>query len=300
MPDAGLPDSGAPDAGVCQPANPSARVILQSIALYGGAGAQIAVTPEGTVFVAENLSTKRVSRVSPSGQYDVIVPPPLLGGVTGLAWDAPRDRLLIADGHANGNSGGTGADKVWAWSPDGGVETVIASVPNPAGIATSGNEIFVTSFSDRIVYRYTSAGAFIGPIGPTMAERPTAVVVARDGSLLVAGFAVQGQSAAGTRIYRITQAGVLSTFADPGIPDPHGLAVDPSGAVWASYYNSLRILRFDTDGGITSLPGGWIADDAVSGIGVDEKGALYFTVNGSRTTSSPALLKVPGATPICP
>lgn len=229
----------------------------------------------------------------------VLVPPPMLGGATGIAWDAQRARLLIADGRGNGNSGETGSKKVWSWDSTNGLQTFIASIANPVGIAVSGTDVFVASFADRPVYQYTATGTLVGALGPQLSEHPAGLIVARDGAVIVSGYALLNNTAFGTKLYRIDRGGQLTTFSNPSMSDPYALALDPSGTLWASYYNWNRIVRFEADGGFITHPGGWTSDDAVNGIGFDNAGSLYFTVNGGRTTSQPALLKVPGVGPRC-
>ena len=68
--------------------------------------------------------------------------------------------------------------------------------------------------------------------------------------------------------------------------DPHSLALDASGNLYATYYNGLKILRIAPGAASYAVfPGGGTGDDADNGIAVDAAGGLYTVVNGGRTTS---------------
>jgi streptogramin lyase len=294
LPDAGPGNSGAPG---CDASAPVRTVLKEPLALFGGAGAQIAVAPEGHVYVAENLREAggpRVTRVDPDGTSAVVIGPTELSGVTGVAL-ASDGTLFVADGAGNGNAGAARGDRVLRVSPGESV-AMFASVSNPTGIAIDSNgNVAVASWTDSRVYRFASDGTPLGALGPVIPNWPYGIVFDALDRLYVTGFGktpTWPANAYGTSVYRIDAAGQMDVFSMPGIEDPYALAVAPDGRLWASYYNGNKLLRFESDGSATTFPGGWTADDATNGIGFDSSGDLFLVVNGGRTTASAALLKV--------
>ncbi|HKV83339.1 MAG TPA: hypothetical protein VJN88_02205 [Ktedonobacterales bacterium] len=105
-------------------------------------------------------------------------------------------------------------------------------------------------------------------------SQPHAIVVGPDDNLWV-------PDEGGNRIWRITPAGVLTSFSipahaeNPGGGYPYGIAAGPGGAVWFTEVTGMRIGRLTMDGHITEfkLPGvNHIPSDIIDG----SDGAVWF------------------------
>ncbi len=274
-------------------------VFAEPISLFGGAGAMLAIDSEDNLYIAENYTStgSRVTRVAPTGIRSTAVTDGVIGNVTGLACDTAGS-VFIADGDGNGISNRPGTNHVWRLRPGETSPVLFASVANPTGIAIdSADDVYVASFTDRAIYRFHSSGAPVGRVGPVLTDRPYGIAVDSSGSVFVAGFGANSGKSGGTNTYRIDTSGVLSTFASPSLIDAYALAFDATGTLWASYYNSLKLLRVPAGSRYEVFPGGWTADDAPNGIAFDSRGALYVAVNGGRTTATAAVIKIAGAAP---
>lgn len=285
------------DAGVGR------TVLAEPIALYGANQAMIALDPLGNVWMAENYALQggpRVTQVLPDGGRVIRIPNTQLQNVTGLAFDL-QGNLLVSDGAGNGFAGNPGANRVLKLAPDGGL-SVFANLSNPVGIAVAANgEIYVASWSGKDIHRFSASGTDLGTFGSPFTDHPAGIAFDAQGNLFVGIFALNGTISGGSNIYRLDPQGQRTLFANPGLVEPAGMAFDPNGRLWVGYYDALKLIRFDPDGGSTIIPGGWTGDDAVNGVAVSPQGDVFLTVNGGRTTTGAALLRVRGAArPGCP
>lgn len=268
-----------------------------------GASPMLAVDRDGTVWVAENDTTAggpRVTQLFADGGRIERLDAGSLGAVTGLAFDQAGN-LYVGDGVANGLSGSAGQNRVMRRTPAGAV-SVFALVPNPTGIAVdSQSRVYVASWNDKAVYRFLPDGGPLGQFGPTMMERPAGIAFDPADHLYVGGMgALPTDNSGGQKIYEISPAGQLRVHGDPGIADAYVPSVAPNGRVWASYYNGLKLVRFEADAGFEVFPGGWTGDDAANGIAFNPAGDLFVLVNGGRTTATPAVVQIKGvAPPVC-
>jgi hypothetical protein len=296
----------------------TASAFVNQISLFpGGTGTGLAIDSKDNVYIASNATyddfgifllgsdpRAHVTKATPQGTMSIFVSEGVLGDVTGLAVD-PQDNLYVADGNGNGNNGSTPRNMVWKVSPQGTIAPFISGINNPTGLAfDSAQNLYVASFADRAVYKYSTTGAFLSVVTSGLPDSPYGVAVDKSGNLFIAGFGINGADAYGTRIYKITPQGQRSIFVDAGFPDPYSLVFDRIGNLYASYYNSLKILRIAPDGSFVTFPGGCIDDDAANGLAIDQHGVLYAQVNGDRTTEYPAVIKLFGIVPeqfsICP
>jgi streptogramin lyase len=277
-------------------------VVVSPISLYGGDAAGLSIEKNGDLYVAENVNRNInptgpfVLKVSRDGTQTVITPPGGFGDVSALALDK-RGNLYIADGNGYGGGQPPPLNQVWKMTRDGNI-TVFVSVNDPSGLAfdEQGN-LYVSSFSDGAVYKFSPEGQLLDtPLsGLGAQDRPYGVAVDETGNLYVAGAGSAFNR--GSRIYKVTPYSV-SVFVDAApLITPSSLVFDDAGNLYASYYDSLKILRIAPDGSYVVFPGGGIGNDAANGLAIDRQGDLFVSVNGGRTTTFPAVVKVTGLVP---
>lgn len=293
----------------------SSSVLLSPISLFGGDAAGLALDLQGNLFVAENVHPfipggPRVTKVTPLGTKTTVVPQGQLGDVTALAVDHAGN-LYIADGNGIGNGQPFPVNKVWKRDSQGNLTEFVSSVNNPTGLsiqyvggpavqaaAFPNFFVYVASFTDRAVYKYSYSGAFLGTVASGLPFAPYGIAFDSQGNLYIAGF---GAPANGTSIYKVTPTGDESVFFDAApLTSPASLVFDSQDNLYASYYNGLKIVRIAPDGTSVVLPGGCIGDDAVNGLALGDDLFVYAAVNGGRTTAQPAVLKLQGMVPPTP
>jgi sugar lactone lactonase YvrE len=302
---ASAPTTAAPGDRVC-----TETVVASPISLYGGKAAGLARDDAGNLYVAENANNLGivpdgpfVSKISPQGTKTIFAGQGLFGGVTALKFDA-YGYLYVADGIGNRyNALPPSRDLVWRVDPSGNATPFVTGIHNPTGLAfDSGGILYVASFDDRAIYKFSPAGAALGTFVAGLDFGPYGIAADDSGSVFITGF---GTSAPvqGTRIYQATALGEISVFVDAApLRSPADLVLDRAGNLYASYYDSLKILRVAPDGSYTVFPGGCPGDDAANGLALDEQhGLLFTTVNGGRTTAPPAVVKLTGIVTVgCP
>ena len=92
-------------------------------------------------------------------------------------------------------------------------------------------------------YRLGSVTARLPAPQPVLFAQPASIAAAADGTLVLA-------EAAANRIVRVTTAGVVTPLAT-GITNPYGIAVAPSGDVYATASDTL--VRIDASGRVTPV-----------------------------------------------
>lgn len=274
---------------------------VSPISLYGGQGAGLAISGK-TLYIAENVNSWPVKPQGPfvleveeNGDQNVITPPGLLGDVTALALDRDAN-LYVADGNGTGVGQPPGRNVVWRISRTGTVKAFV-SVNNPTGLAfDSMGNLYVSSFADGAVYKFSPTGQLLGvPLSNLTGNTlPYGLAVDRMDNLYVAG---KGNPV-GSKIFKVTPSAIVSVFVDAApLTSPSSLVFDETGNLFASYYDSLTILRIAPDGSYVTLPGGGIGDDAPNGLALDAGGDLFVSVNGGRTTNYPAVVRLRGLVP---
>jgi sugar lactone lactonase YvrE len=310
-PDSGAVDAsadctGAMDVVALDGASCTATVLVTPISLYGGKAAGLALDDTGNLFVAENPNNLDitpdgpfVSKVTPEGSRTIFAGQGLFGGVTALKFDA-HGYLYVADGIGSRyNALPAPRNLVWRVDPTGNATQFATNINNPTGLAfDSGGNLYVASFDDRAVYKFSATGTPLGAYVTGLAFGPYGITFDVSGNLFVTEFGFSTPTR-GSRISKITPLGQRSTFVDAApLMSPADVAFDGSGNLYASYYDSLKVLRIAPDGSYTVFPGGCSADDAPNGLALDQhRGILYTAVNGGRTTPAPAILKLTGIVP---
>lgn len=289
----------------------TATVLFSPISLYGGKSAGLALDRAGNLFVAENTNNLGVvpdgpfvSKITPDGSRTIFVGRGLFGGVTALTFDA-NGYLYVADGIGNPTyymgvgPAPTPRNLVWRVDPQGNATEFATNINNPTGLAfDSSGTLYVASFGDRAVYRFSPTGAPLGVFVSGLAFGPYGIALDASGNLFVTEHGTPAPTD-GSRIDKVTPLGQLSTFVNAApLRSPADLLFDGAGNLYASYYNGLKILRIAPNGSYTIFPGGCSGDDAVNGLALDRRaGVLYTAVNGGRTTPAPAVLKLTGIVP---
>jgi hypothetical protein len=293
--------ASAQSSGIC-----TQNVFVSPISLYGGMAASLALDAQDNLYIAENANNwgitpqgPLVSKVTPQGVKSIFVPQGILGDVTALAFDF-QGNLYVADGNGLGAEQPPANNLVWKIDPQGNATPFISAINNPTGLAfDAAHNLYVASFGDSSVYKFSSTGTFLGVATSGLPDAPYGIAFDSSGNLFVAGFGY----ADGSHIYKVTPAGEQSVFVDHG-GDAHSLVFDQKGNLYASYYNGLEILRIAPDGSFVTFPGGCSDNDAANGLAINQHGVLYTAVNGGRTTDYPAVVKLFGIVPeqfgICP
>lgn len=283
-------------AGAC-----SENQFLSPISLFGGDGAGLAVDPQGNLFVAQNVHPTIVGgpcvlKVTPLGAKTTVVPAGTLGDVTALAVD-DQGNLFVADGNGIGNGQPAAGNALWKVDPQGHMTKLISGIHNPTGLAFDydAHNLYVASYADSAVYRFSASGAPLGTAISGLPDAPYGITFDLDNNLYIAGF---GNPANGTKIFKVTPQGQLSVFFDGSpLTSPASLTFDRQQNLYASYYNGLKIVRIALDGSSAVFPGGCVGDDAANGLAFADEVFLYTAVNGGRTTIDPAVVKLQGIVP---
>ncbi|GAB3402767.1 gluconolaconase [Massilia agilis] len=236
----------------------------------------LAVDANGAVFVADGGDSNRIKRIGADGAVTTIA-----GGREGFA-DGPGAQAafntpsaLAFDSKGNLYVADTGNHAIRRIAPDGGVSTIAgngtagfadgkgdqARFNGPVGLAVdgAGNVFVADTYNDRIrriapdgsvttVAGAGHPGQADGPAGDAAFDTPTAIAVARDGTLYVAD---TGNNA----IRKIGKDGTVSTFAAapeeerrPILRRPVGLALTRDGYLYVAASSGGRILQLAQDG----------------------------------------------------
>ena len=200
----------------------------------------VAVGPDGSLYIADGSSNRRIRRVGPDG--------------------------IISTFAGTGNSG---------FSGDGG-PAVAADIDTPLQLAVGPDgSIYFSTFSrvrrigpDGIITTVagTGGGGFVGDGGPATAATLSSaqgLAVGTDGSLFIADLNNQ-------RIRRVSPDGIISTVAGDGsqafggdggqateapLYNPYGVAVASDGSLFIAEYGSHRLRRVGLDGIISTIAG---------------------------------------------
>jgi hypothetical protein len=203
----------------------------------------VAFGPDGALFIVDR-SAHRVRRVAPDGTVSTVA------------------------GTGEAGSGG-----------DGGPATA-AQLNLPVGVAVNGDDVFVTDSGNGSIRKL--AGGTLSTVATDFVD-PDSVVVAPDGSLLVAEYGAH-------RIRRIGPDGVTSVVAGTGaagfsgdggpatqaaMDRPDGLALAASGDLYVADTGNRRVRRIATNGTITTVAGSGDPSFAPEAVAVDATGKVF-------------------------
>ena len=117
----------------------------------------ITAAPDGSLYITdtairfgaqgpEHFGTDKIFRVAPDRTVSVALMTDSLGRPNGITWDRANDRFIVVP---------FGTGKVFAWKP-GQAPTTLATGPGQFdGVEVAGNAIWVSSWADSSVYRYS-------------------------------------------------------------------------------------------------------------------------------------------------
>lgn len=241
----------------------------------------VAIDANGNVYVADGGDSNRIRKISPDGVVSTVA-----GGREGFAdgagsaaaFHTPSALAVDRSGHLY--VADTGNHAVRKISPDGSVTTLAGSgkpgfadgkgaqaqFNGPVGIVVdkAGNVYVADTYNDRIrriapdgsvstVAGNGQPGTADGPALSAAFDTPSAIVVARDGTLYVAD---TGNDA----IRRIGKDGQVATIAAPAELDrqpllrrPVGLALTHDGYLYIAASSGGRILQLAPDGAYLAL-----------------------------------------------
>lgn len=261
---------------------------------------QIALGPDGNLWITLDGLTDNIARVRPDGTVDRFTSPAIVSPIGIVA--GPDGQLWVTEGDAVAHF--SPADPAGARRVD-----IAGLAPNRIAIGPDGN-LWVGS-GDSVV-RIRTDETFT-------AFRPTGLVSARgiaaggDGNLYVADFGgrqVVGVTTAGvaTDVFPLDEnpqeiaagpagqlavtmpSSLLGRFTPPArtvlntevtLTDPTGIAFAPDGAYWTGNFGGNTLTRLTPDGAATTLSG-FPANSGPRHLAVGRDGTLWVTLENTR------------------
>ena len=277
----------------------------------------IAVTDDGVIYVADAGDSNRIRKLAPDGSVTT-----LAGGLEGYA-DGPGAQAafntpsgLALDSKGNLFVADTGNNRIRKISPLGLVSTLAGSgtagyadgaaaqaqFDGPIGIAVDapGNVYVADTYNDRIrkiapdgnvsTVAGGGLGNVDGPAGSALFDTPCGIVVAADGTLIVA-------DTGNHRLRKIANGEVTTlpfVFPDEVNPadlrKPVGLALTHDGFLYVTELDRARVVQVAPDGRARVIAGGTpgYSDGAANarfnqttGVAIDRRGDLYIADSGN-------------------
>jgi len=155
----------------------------------------------------------------------------------------------------------------------------------PLGIAPgSDGALWFAEFNGNKIGRITTGGAIIEFTLPTASSGPFGITAGPDGALWFTEAAPLDGAAVphGSRIGRITTAGVIAEFTTPTASSgPFAITAGPDGALWFTEYPANQVGRITTAGVTTEFPVP-TAGSGPSAITAGPDGALWFNESGGN------------------
>lgn len=117
----------------------------------------IVAAPDGSLYITdtaikfgakgpEHVGTDKIFRVAPDRKVSVALQSDSLGRPNGITWDRANDRFIVVP---------FGAGKLLGWKPDQAPTTLGTGPGQFDGVEVAGNAIWVSSWADSSVYRFT-------------------------------------------------------------------------------------------------------------------------------------------------
>ncbi len=249
-------------AGTNQPVNMRASLFNQGNLDVGAGTAQLTVT-----IVQPDTSTPQTSQ---------LVVQPLLSGpplknIGGMVYDAQGIAYAI----------NAGDRKIIRIAPDGS-SSIVVTLPQsftspalsvvPVDLAMDRQGIFYVLNQSSEIFKVTPAGAITRIRTNLSAQR--GIDVAPDGSLYVTD-ATAGSYA----LYKVSQAGVLTTLAQAGLSAPRGIATGIDGSLYVSNFGNSTIAKVSPDGRVMPFVTSGLSQP--QGIVSDSAGNLYVANSGA-------------------
>ena len=117
----------------------------------------ITAAPDGSLYITdtairfgakgpEHVGHDRIYKVAPDRKVTIALESDSLGRPNGITWDRANDRFIVVP---------FGTGKFFGWKPDQAPTTLGTGPGQFDGVEVSGNAIWVSSWADSSVYRYT-------------------------------------------------------------------------------------------------------------------------------------------------
>jgi len=303
-----------------------------AVSAFIGQAGNITVDPAGNLYIWD-ATDSRVRKVNTAGIISSVTATigqlKEIEGTGGLATDSAgnlyigdRQSYVVRKVDTSGVMTTIAGNGAAGFSGTNGNGSQATGVPicSPSGVAAdrAGNVYFGSSICGTVrkvdtagvLSTYAGGSTFDGSLGA-----PWGLAMDNSGNLYVCDDAV------GTRVYRVTPDGAITTIAGNGtngfsgdggpaisaqLFEAHGVAVDAAGNVYIADTSNLRVRRVDTNGIITTVAGGPnTSPNEVEGgpptgvnvgamdVAVDSSGNLYI-YGGNRVYKVTGLT---GATP---
>jgi uncharacterized protein (TIGR03437 family) len=303
-----------------------------AVSAFIGQAGNITVDPAGNLYIWD-ATDSRVRKVNTAGIISSVTATigqlKEIEGTGGLATDSAgnlyigdRQSYVVRKVDFSGVMTTIAGNGAAGFSGTNGNGTQATGVPicSPSGVAAdrAGNVYFGSSIcgtvrkvdTSGVLSTYAGGSTFDGSLGA-----PWGLAMDNSGNLYVCDDAV------GTRVYKVTPDGAITTIAGNGtngfsgdggpaisaqLFEAHGVAVDAAGNVYIADTSNLRVRRVDTNGIITTVAGGPnTSPNEVDGgpptgvnvgamdVAVDSSGNLYI-YGGNRVYKVTGLT---GATP---
>jgi sugar lactone lactonase YvrE len=278
----------------------------------------IAITNDGVIYIADAGESNRIRKIAPDGSVTT-----LAGNLEGYADGAGQQAAfntpsgLALDSNGNLFVADTGNNRIRKVTPQGVVSTVAgdgtagyadgpatqARFDSPIGIAVDAEGIVYVadSYNDRI-RKITADGNVItvagaglgyadGPSVSALFDTPCGLVVAGDGSLIIADTGNQ-------QMRKVTTDGQVTTLpvsfnTETGRDDlrkPIGVALTHDGFLYVTELDRARVVQIAPDGAARVIAGGTPGyadgfDNArfsqPAGLTIDKRGDLYVADSGN-------------------
>ena len=236
----------------------------------------VAVAKDGTVYIADAGESNRILKISPEGVFTTLAGSKEgFADGTGAAASFNSPSALAIDQDGNLFVADTGNNRIRRITPEGSVTTVAgdgtagyrdgpapqAQFNGPIGITVdpSGNIYVADSYNNRIrmiapdggvttVAGNDTAAHAEGDRGASTFDTPCGIVLATDGSLIVA-------DTGNDRLRKITPEGTVTTLnvvfsQDDYLSNPVGLALSHDNFLYVTELDRSRILQIAPDGNV--------------------------------------------------